>query len=351
MRLNSKKWNNGNLELSPVPMKRARATHRERVDAPVERVFALLPPLFASRGGETHWLTTHRDDEQHRYGAVLLRPELAIGKLEVELSTSEGTTEVALELAYTAITGAGNQLFDDDLDHRMTQLLTHIVAALRGNAVSADELRLPGAGPSAAAGDAFESATAGAEHEMVVRADPDECFALACPVAELDWIDGWQFDLTYSDSGKNEDDCIFLEPASGLAVHRTVGANTTWYTTLYDTESRRFHAVLLTRDFVIGRWSLEVDDLGAGRSRFRWSLTYSGLNEQGNRIIRENGFEQRVLNMERFLALSAKRYLETGEIERLPARRKAEIAISLLGATVARHFCRPQRDSAATPER
>lgn len=340
--IGNKNWNNGDLQKSGVRMKRARAERQARIDATGERVFAELPRLLASQGGSTRWLTTHQDEARHHYGAVLLQPELAIGKLEVDLAPSEGATQVCLSFCYTAITERGNELLDGDIDQRLDQLLERIAAGLRGEDVAPTELLLPAVGPPSETPDAFEPASRASEHELVVQADPDDCFALACPVAELDWIDGWQFHLVYSDSGRNEDDCIFLEAGSGLAVHRSAGATTAWYTTLYDPEQRRFHAVLLTEDFIVGRWALEVDDLGDGKSRFRWQLVYTGLSERGNRIIDERGFAGRIFEMQDFLARSAKRYLETGQIERLPAKKMAEVAISLVGATLARHFRRPR---------
>jgi hypothetical protein len=98
--------------------------------------------------------------------------------------------------------------------------------------------------------------------------------------------------------------------------------------------------VLLTGDFIIGRWTLEVDPQGDGSSRMRFALTDIGLTEEGNRIILESGFEARVANMLRFIASSARHYTETGEILRLPAKRKAKLALSLLSAAVAQHVRR-----------
>ncbi|MCP3962674.1 MAG: hypothetical protein GY719_32950, partial [bacterium] len=176
--------------------------------------------------------------------------------------------------------------------------------------------------------------------EVVIRGGADEIFALACPVAELDWVDDWHFDLVYSESGRNEDNNLLLEPVTGLAVLRSAGSETYWYTTLYDTDRRRFHAVLLTRDVILGKWQFEVDDLGDGRGRLRLRITYTGLTEEGNRIIGERGFEDRMGNMLEFILTSAKSYLETGKIFRLARKRKMELAISLIGATIGRHFRR-----------
>jgi len=133
-----------------------------------------------------------------------------------------------------------------------------------------------------------------ATFEKIIEGDIDECFALACPVAELLWIKDWKFDLIYSESAKNETGCVFLEPITGLAVLRVPGANTYWYTTLFDTKRHRFSAVWVTRDLTIAYWEFTVTDLGGGRLRLNWSLTYKALGPKGNRIIAEPGFDERM---------------------------------------------------------
>lgn len=334
MKRNGTTWNNGKLDLSLVKMKRQRGSCRATVGAQYESVLAFALQLFAVRHGNAHWFLTHND--AHHVGAVLLKPGLAIGKLEIQLAPCNESTLLSLDFVYTAISTSGNALFDEQLESRIQQMLRAFVQALQGELVAPEELGLPGQCPTLSSRNSFQPKSAGASHEIVVPGDADECFSLACPVAELDWIDDWQFHLLYSDSGRNEDDCIFIEAVSGLAVHRVASADTYWYTTLYDPAARRFHAVLLTSDFIIGRWSLEVDALGNGNSRMRWALMDTGLNERGNQIILENGFETRIANMLRFISHSARHYMETGEILRLPARRKARLALLLVIAAVAR---------------
>jgi hypothetical protein len=338
MKRNGKVWNNGNLELSLEKMRRARGNCRAMVGAPCESVLARVRQLLAPRHGETHWFVTQ--DSAHHMGAVLLKPELAIGKLEIDLAACHEGTLLCLDFVYTAISASGNALFDDQIDGRILQMLRAVVQELQGGVVAPDELLLPGPGPTSRSRDAFRPESAGASHESVVRASADECFALACPVAELAWIDNWQFHLLYSDSGRNEDDCIFIEAVSGIAVHRAARSDTYWYTTLYDSAARRFHAVLLTGAFIIGKWSFAVDAIGDGTSRMRWVLMHTGLNEEGNRIILERGFEARVANMLHFLSRSATHFMESGDILRLPARRKARLALLLLSAVVGRHVGR-----------
>ncbi len=42
-----------------------------------------------------------------------------------------------------------------------------------------------------------------------VPASPEAVFRQLCPTREHDWIDGWQSELIYTESGYGEDQCVF----------------------------------------------------------------------------------------------------------------------------------------------
>jgi hypothetical protein len=153
-------------------------------------------------------------------------------------------------------------------------------------------------------------------HEERIKAAPDECFSLACPVEELKWIDNWQFDMIYSDSGRNEDNCIFREEMSGASVLNLPGLSAYWYTTLYDSANHRFHSLLLYGDKAVSKFEFEARSDVDGYSIGSWRLTYTALNEEGNDIADES-LGQRMSFMLGFLGRSAKHYLETGEMLRM----------------------------------
>jgi len=153
-------------------------------------------------------------------------------------------------------------------------------------------------------------------HEDTIKATPDECFSLACPVEELKWIDNWQFDMIYSDSGKNEDNCIFREEMSGAAVLNLPGLSAYWCTTLYDHADHRFHSLLIYGDKGVSKFEFKAGDAGDGGSTVTWRLTFTALNEEGNDIA-DDSLEQRMSLMLVFLGRSAKHYLETGEMLRM----------------------------------
>ena len=174
----------------------------------------------------------------------------------------------------------------------------------------------------------------------MIEGDIDDCHALACPVAELLWIDGWSFDLIFSTSGTNETGCVFLEPSSGQSMLRVPGANTYWYVVSYDTEEHLLDAVWLTRDLTVGRFEARMTDLGAGMVRVAWRLVFTGLGQEGDAILGEPGMVARMTRGLTFLGTSLKHYVETGSLYRLSSRIKMKIAASLVGAALGRHLRR-----------
>ena len=159
----------------------------------------------------------------------------------------------------------------------------------------------------------FKAKRIQATHEEKIKTTPDECFVLACPVEELKWINNWQFDMIYSDSGKNELNCIFREDMSAAFVLNAPGLPTYWQTILYDAASHRFYALLLYGDKATGKFEWEVHDDGDGICTATWNLTYTALNQEGNDIAYES-LGDRMSFMLHHLAQSAKHYLETGEM-------------------------------------
>ena len=148
-----------------------------------------------------------------------------------------------------------------------------------------------------------------------IKAGVDAVFALACPVEELKWIDNWEFDMIFSASGKNENNCIFKESMSGLFVLNSPETATYWYTTLYDAVTHRFHALLMYGNKAAGKFEFETKQDADGYSTAHWELTFTALTEAGNTIA-DASLEGRMIGMLKFLGESAKHYLETGEMLR-----------------------------------
>jgi hypothetical protein len=149
--------------------------------------------------------------------------------------------------------------------------------------------------------------------QITIDCQADDVFALACPKEELKWIDHWQYDMIFSESGKNETNCIFKEKMSGLFVVNEPGMETIWHTTLYDPIARIFHSLLLFGDVATAKFEFAVTADSRESATADWGLTFTTLNDRGNQLADE-GLKERLFGMLNFLGESAKHYLETGNM-------------------------------------
>ena len=117
-------------------------------------------------------------------------------------------------------------------------------------------------------------------HEERIQASPDRIFPLLCPVEEYKWIDKWECELVYSESGVVEDNCIFREEMSP----RLFGSRgpATWITTLHDPDNFRRHFLIIT-DELVRKAEISIEASGNGVSTVRWTSIATTLNENGNR--------------------------------------------------------------------
>jgi len=120
-------------------------------------------------------------------------------------------------------------------------------------------------------------------HKEVIKAPMENIFPLLCPVEELKWIDNWQYQLVYSDSSVNENNCIFRENMSGLI--------------LFDSPITITHL-------------LELRDQGNGSSSIQFKFTYTSLKEDTV----DETTKGKLMTILAFLTTSLKYYCETGEI-------------------------------------
>jgi hypothetical protein len=150
-----------------------------------------------------------------------------------------------------------------------------------------------------------------------IHAPVDLVFPLACPYEEYKWIDGWDCDIIYSQSGKVEDGCIFTETRSMPMLYDAEGGATTWYAVLHDPDDFRLHFVLLT-DISIIKYKIEMEAAADGTTRIKLDLVLTARNERGNTFIATDG-RKNVSAMLMGLGHMLKHYCETGEMLKLQA--------------------------------
>jgi hypothetical protein len=152
------------------------------------------------------------------------------------------------------------------------------------------------------------------EHEsfsIIINAPVETVFPLGCPVEELKWIDGWAYTMIYSDSGKNENNCIFTETMSASFI---MGAEKTeptfWITTLYDSENYIKHWVLV-RSSTITKYEVSSKRLSPCETEVLFDMTITAIKDEANSRF-DAALKERMKQMMTFLGQSLKHYCETG---------------------------------------
>ena len=150
------------------------------------------------------------------------------------------------------------------------------------------------------------------QHRETIRATPEEIFPLACPVAEYKWIDGWDFEMVYSECGAMEKHCIFRERLTGAFLFADPELESTWVVCDNDRDSRWLRAVLLVGNRAAGMFEVDGEEQPNGSTTVVWNYVITGLDRATNEVLTalEPG---RIDTMLGFLGKSLKHYCEAGE--------------------------------------
>jgi hypothetical protein len=134
----------------------------------------------------------------------------------------------------------------------------------------------------------------------------NEVFPLLCPVREKDWIDGWEYEMIYSESGFAEKDCVFSTPYRD-------NIKTIWQITQYDPINYMIEFVRFTPNENIVKININLESDGANRTKSNISYQYTVLNQNQNSNIEEKLFKKFNSDM-KYWENAINHYLETGKI-------------------------------------
>lgn len=140
--------------------------------------------------------------------------------------------------------------------------------------------------------------------EQVFDAWPADVFKQLCPTREKDWIDGWDADLVYTDTGYVESDCIFTTPPSNI-----IGPGLWIFTRLKPNEL--VELVRIIDNNLVEHVRIDVKDNGDGTSIGTWTLKFTALNEQGNEMLEAMPDDDPLLKK---VVYGLQHYLKTGEL-------------------------------------
>lgn len=131
-------------------------------------------------------------------------------------------------------------------------------------------------------------------YSMSLHFPPEQVFPLLCPVREYEWIESWQCELIYSDTGVAEPDCVFKTcfPNDGPAD--------TWVVSRYEPpvliEFVRINALRSLR------YSISLAREDDDTTKLIWKQIFTGLTPEGDDFIKalsDQAYRERMATRER----------------------------------------------------
>jgi hypothetical protein len=107
-----------------------------------------------------------------------------------------------------------------------------------------------------------------------LKDSPSRIFPLLCPKIEFDWVDGWECDIVYSESGYAEKGCIFttcFQP-EGYAV---------WIMTDYQQDTH-LRIVKTCEYLFLLEWTFDLLEINERSTDLKMIYSMTGLTEKGN---------------------------------------------------------------------
>jgi hypothetical protein len=140
---------------------------------------------------------------------------------------------------------------------------------------------------------------------QTIQAQPSVVHSLICPVKEAEWLDGWDYQLIFSQSGFAEKGCVFTSRSAGEK-------DTIWLITKRDDAAHETVFARITPESRVAEVTVRIEDGGEQTSRVHISYTITAITGEGNRFI-ENFTEENFVNDMRFWQATMNHYLATGK--------------------------------------
>ena len=139
---------------------------------------------------------------------------------------------------------------------------------------------------------------------QTIDAEPSVVHALICPVKEAEWLEGWDYDLIYSQSGVAEYGCVFTS--------RSAGEETIWLITKRDDGACETEFARITPGSRVALVAVRIADGGNQTSRVHISYTITALTAAGNAFI-DNFTQDNFVKDMQFWEATMNHYLKTGK--------------------------------------
>lgn len=145
-------------------------------------------------------------------------------------------------------------------------------------------------------------------HTVKVNAIPERILPLLCPVREDEWLPGWKggYELVYSESGFNEEGCVFR-------LHRSFDTEAIWTCLVFDETAYEVVFHICVRDMMVYRFSIKLTENGEGATDAVFDYVYTAVTEKGNAFIASHTNEEMREGVE-YLARMLNLYFKHGRM-------------------------------------
>jgi phenylpyruvate tautomerase PptA (4-oxalocrotonate tautomerase family) len=142
------------------------------------------------------------------------------------------------------------------------------------------------------------------QYVQKINAAPSVIHALICPVKEAEWLEGWDYELIFSQSGLAEYGCVFTS--------QSAGEETIWIITKRDDVRCETEFARITPGSRAALVAVSIHDGGHLTSRVTIRYTITALTEAGNQFI-DNFTEENFVKDMQFWEATMNHYLKTGK--------------------------------------
>jgi len=115
-------------------------------------------------------------------------------------------------------------------------------------------------------------------YEQTIDGTMAEIFPLYCPVREVEWCEGWNPKVVYSNSGVAEPGCVFVTGHDG---HET-----TWFVTVHDIEQGRVEMMNHTPGVIFTRLEITIEPISDKRTKAVITYSKTSLSEAGDEALK-----------------------------------------------------------------
>ena len=140
---------------------------------------------------------------------------------------------------------------------------------------------------------------------QTINATPEKIFPLLCPVREAEWLDGWKYEMIYSESGLVEEGCVF-------STSHEKEEDTVWIVTLHDPENYKVEFTRFTHQSRVCVLKIAVRPKDRNSSFVDISYKYTTITPAGNKFI-DHFTEEEFLEAVKFWEDSMNYFLKTGK--------------------------------------